>query len=124
MKLSINYSAFFEPSNGEIVIDSVNNIDKLYTLIGNVIDSSKEFRFGSIPYRCTLKRSPHYGKIVGISSFDKKIIFRLDFDEEYGVHLNYVNYKFGKRNSIKVLIPIDITEKQYNKVISGYNRQR
>ena len=56
--------------------------------------------------------------------FDKKIIFRLHFDEEYGVHLNYVNYKFGKRNSIKVLIPIDITEKQYNKVISGYNRQR
>ena len=66
MKLSINYSTFFEPSNGEIVIDSVNNIDKLYPLIGNVIDSSKEFRFGSIPYRCNLKRSPHYGKIVGI----------------------------------------------------------
>lgn len=124
MKLSINYSAFFTPSNGELVIDSLNNVDELYTLIGKVMDSSKKFSHGSIPYRCTLKRSAHYGKIVGISSFDKKIIFRLDFDEKYGVHLNYVNYKFGKRNSIKVLIPIDIPEKQYHKVIKGYNRQR
>ena len=124
MKLSINYSAFFTPSNGELVIDSLNNVDELYTLIGRVMDSSEEFSHGSIPYRCTLKRNAHYGKIVGISSFDKKIIFRLDFDEKYGVHLNYVNYKFGKRNSIKVLIPIDISEKQYHKVIKGYNRQR
>ena len=88
-----DYKVFFTPSNGERVIKPLSSIDKLYSLMSIVMDLSNKFEHGSIPYRCSLKRSDHYGEIVGISSFDKKIIFRLDWDPEYGTHLNYVNYE-------------------------------
>ena len=119
-----DYKVFFTPSNGERVIKPLSSIDKLYALMGIVMDLSNKFNHGSIPYRCSLKRSDHYGEIVGISSFDKKIIFRLDWDEEYGTHLNYVNYEHGKRNPVKVLIPLEVDEKVYHKTIKGYNKSR
>ena len=52
------------------------------------------------------------------------MIFRLDYDEEYGTHLNYVNYEYGKRKPVKILIPVEIKEKEYHKVIKGYNESR
>ena len=119
-----DYKVFFTPTNGERVIKKVSSIDKLYALMAIVMDLSDKFKYGSHPYECTLKRSDHYGETVGVISHDKKIIFRLDYDEEYGPHLNYVNYEYGKRNSIKVLIPIDISEKEYHKVIKGYNTSK
>ena len=120
----IDYKVFFTPSNGEKVIKPLSSIDKLYSLMSIVMDLSSSFNHGSIPYRCSLKRSGHYGEIVGISSFDKIIIFRLDYDEEYGTHLNYVNYEHGKKNAIKVLIPLEVDEKVYHKTIKGYNKCR
>ena len=119
-----DYKVFFTPSNGERVIKPLSSIDKLYALMGIVMDLSNKFNHGSIPYRCSLKRSDHYGEIVGISSFDKKIIFRLDWDEEYGTQLNYVNYEQGKKNPVKVLIPVEVDEKVYHKTIKGYNKSR
>lgn len=120
----IDYKVFFTPSNGEKFIKSLSSIDKLYSLMSILMELSNKFNHGSIPYRCSLKRSEHYGEIVGISSFDKKIIFRLDYDEEYGTHLNYVNYEYGKKNAIKVLIPLEVDEKVYHKTIKGYNKSR
>ena len=119
-----DYNVFFTPIKKERVIKPVSSIDKLYSLMAIVMGLSNKFNHGSIPYKCTLKRSEHYGKIVGISSLDKKIIFRLDYDEEYGVHLNYANYQYGKRNPVKILIPVEIKEKEYHKVIKGYNKSR
>lgn len=119
-----DYKVFFTPTNGERVIKPVSSIDKLYALMAIVMDLSNKFNHGSIPYKCTLERSDHYGQIVGISSFDKKMIFRLDYDEEYGTHLNYVNYEYGKRKPVKILIPVEIKEKEYHKVIKGYNKSR
>ena len=119
-----DYKVFFTPSNGERVIKPLSSIDKLYALMDIIMDLSNKFNHGSIPYRCSLKRSDHYGDIVGISSFDKKIIFRLDWDPEYGTHLNYVNYEQGKKNPVKVLIPLEVDEKVYHKTIKGYNKSR
>lgn len=119
-----DYKVFFTPSDGERVIKPLSSIDKLYALMDIVMDLSNKFNHGSIPYRCSLKRSDHYGEIVGISSFDKKIIFRLDWDPEYGTHVNYVNYEMGKRNPVKVLIPLEVSEKVYHKTIKGYNKSR
>lgn len=120
-----DYKVFFTPSGSEQVYNKVSSIDKLYALMSIVMDLSNEFNHGSIPFRCSLERSEHYGQIVGISSMDKKIRFRLDYDEEYGTHLNYENFKYGKgNNAVKVLIPIDVDEKVYHKTISGYNKKR
>jgi len=118
------YEVFFIPSDKERVIEPLSSIEKLHSLVAMVMELSGKFEYGSHPYECTLKRSEHYGENVGVISHDKKVIFRLDWDEEYGTHLNYENYEYGKKNAIKVLVPIDVPKKQYHSLIKSYNRSK
>lgn len=118
------YEVFFVPSEKERVIEPLSSIEKLHSLVAMVMELSKKFEYGSHPYECTFKKSEHYGENVGVISHDKKIIFRLDWDIENGTHLNYINYEYGKKNAIKVLVPVDISKKQYNRLIKSYNRSK
>lgn len=118
------YEVFFTPSAKERVIEPLSSIEKLHSLVAMVMELSGKFEYGSHPYECNFKRSEHYGENVGVISHDKKVIFRLDWDEEYGTHLNYENYEYGKKNSIKVLVPIDIPKSQYHSLIKSYNRSK
>ena len=49
--------------------------------------------------------------------------FWLDWDETKGVHFNIEDYSKGKgSNAIKIAIPINISRKQYEKIIDLYNK--
>ena len=118
------YEVFFMPSSKEKVLEPLSSIEKLHALIAMVMELSKKFEYGSHPYECNFKKSEHYGETVGVISHDKKVIFRLDWDQEYGTHLNYENYEYGKKNAIKVLVPVEVSKKQYNRLIKSYNRSK
>ena len=107
----------------EIFLDTASSHDSARkTLIGE-LDSTGAFKNGSNPSQGRLKSSYGYGKQIGRQSLDGKVRWRLDFDEKIGVHYNIEDFSKGKGvNAVKKVIPIDISEQAYKKIIDLWNR--
>lgn len=86
------------------------------------MDKTGAFKNGSNKYIGRLEKSYGYGKQIGRQSFDGKVRWHLDFDENIGVHYNIEDFSYGKHsNSIKKVIPIDISYQEYTKTIDLWN---
>lgn len=112
-----------KPNSKEIFLDTASSHDSARkTLIGE-LDSIGAFKNGSNPSQGRLKSSYGYGKQIGRQSLDGKVRWRLDFDEIIGVHYNIEDFSKGKGvNAVKKVIPIDISEQDYKKIIDLWNR--
>lgn len=62
-----------------------------------------------------LEISDGFGKIIGRQSADGKKGWRLDYDNEKGMHINIFDYSQGKGDkAIKVVIPFNGNEEDFN----------
>ena len=67
-----------------------------------------------VPVIGRLKRSAGFGRQIGWQSPDNKILWRLDWDPEKGMHFNALNYAGGKGESaIKMVIQVPGDEGRY-----------
>ena len=86
------------------------------------MEQTGAFKNGSNKYIGRLESSYGYGKQIGRQSFDGKVRWRLDYDEEIGVHYNFEDFSNGKGvNVIKKVIPIDISYDEYKSILNLWN---
>ena len=78
------------------------------------------------PYFGRLEASISFGKITGRISKDKKVRWRIDWDQEKGLHINVEDYREGKGNEAKkYVIPIaGGTEEQYKQILDTLNPKK
>ncbi|WP_328699973.1 RHS repeat-associated core domain-containing protein, partial [Chengkuizengella marina] len=70
-----------------------------------------------------LPQSAGFGQVVGRSSADGKVLWRLDYDPEKGTHINVEDYRNGKgNNAIKVVIPFEGNEEDFKSLLEHLNR--
>ena len=112
-----------KPNSKEIFLDTASSHDTARKTLISELDSTGAFKNGSNPYQGRLKSSYGYRKQIGRQSLDGKVRWRLDFDEIIGVHYNIEDFSKGKGvNAVKKVIPIDISEQAYKKIINLWNR--
>ena len=106
----------------EIIFQKQNTHDAARNILLEEIEKTGAFRNGSREFIGRLKTSYGYEKQIGRQSFDGRIRWRLDFDEELGVHYNFEDFSNGKGvNAVKKVIPIDISYDEYKNIIDLWN---
>ena len=112
-----------KPNSKQIFLDIASSYDLARKTLIDELDSTGAFKNGSNSYQGRLKSSYGYEKQIGRQSLDGKVRWRLDFDEKIGVHYNIEDFSKGKgANAVKKVIPIDISEQEYKKIIDLWNR--
>lgn len=92
------------------------SFDMAQNYLAQLIDKSGAFINGSIPVIGRLKKSYGCGKVIGISSFDRKVSTRIDYDPIKGYHFNFVNYYTNEKIAI---IINNMTQKMYENYIDA-----
>ena len=114
-----------KPNSKQIFLDTASSYDLARKTLIDELDSTGAFKNGSNSSQGRLKSSYGYEKQIGRQSLDGKVRWRLDFDERSGVHYNIEDFSKGKgANAVKKVIPIDISEQEYKKIIDLWNKQR
>lgn len=107
----------------EIFLDTASDHDLARKMLFKELDDMNVFTNGNNPSIERLEKSCGFGKQIGRESFDSKVRWCLDFDNKIGVHFNIEDFRNGKQlNAIKKVIPIDISELEYKKIINLWNR--
>ena len=107
---------------GEKFLPTEKTHDLARNTLVKELDATGAFKNGSQKYYGRLKSSYGYGKQIGTQSLDGKVRWRLDYDENIGVHYNIEDFSNGKGvNAIKKVIPIDISYDEYKKIIDSWN---
>ncbi|AKA70179.1 hypothetical protein [Clostridium scatologenes] len=124
-------TVFVSPTKGmaaatnsrEIIFDTASSHDSARKVLIKELDSTGTFKNGSKAYQGRLQSSYGHEKQIGRQSLDGKVRWRLDFDSEMGVHYNIEDFTNGKgANAVKKVIPIDILESEYRKIINLWNK--
>lgn len=112
-----------KPNSKEIFLDTASSHGYARKILIDELDSTGAFKNGSNSYQGRLRSSYGYEKQIGRQSLDGKVRWRLDFDEKIGIHYNIEDFSKGKVvNAVKKIIPIDILEQEYKKIINLWNR--
>ncbi len=112
----------FKPTGKtEVILPKVKTFEqarnKAFDILGNSLGQD------SAPYRCTLEKSQAFGKIVGRTSADKQIRWRLDWDPMKGPHIHVEDFSGGKSlNAVKYAIPFDGDEETFLSLLRNLNR--
>ncbi len=108
--------------SNEVVLPKERTHDAARNTLLKELDKTGAFVNGSNRYVGRLEKSYGYKMQIGRESFDKKIRWRLDFDEIIGVHYNIDDFSAGRgTNAVKTVIPIDISYDEYKKIIDLWN---
>ncbi len=111
-----------ENNSREIILDTEKSYNSARNTLINELDNTSAFTNGSKAYIGRLESSYGYNKQIGRQSLDGKVRWRLDYDSELGVHYNIENFTTGKGiNSVKKVIPIDISYDEYKAIIDSWN---
>ena len=106
----------------EKVLEQQKTYSSARNILLDELDKTGAFKNGSQKYIGRLGASYGYAKQIGRQSFDGKVRWRLDYDETYGVHINFENFLNGKgAKAEKIVIPVDISLDEYKKIIDLWN---
>ena len=122
----IRVKSLFQDQSGkgsrEIILPKESTHDAARNTLLKEVEQTGAFKNGSNKYIGRLESSYGYGKQIGRQSFDGKVRWRLDYDEEIGVHYNFEDFSNGKGvNAIKKVIPIDISYDEYKSILDLWN---
>lgn len=108
-------------------MEQIIKADSLHSarrLLANLINQCGKFSNGGYPYIGTLSKSYGYNKKIGMTSFDCKIKYRINWDPYKGVHYNFVDEDYkgtGSRLNICILIK-GMTYEQYKIYVDKTNK--
>ena len=109
-------------------IISFDTFEEASKYLDNLIVNGGRFMNGGYPFYCTLESNEDaYGRKVGMISFDHSVRWRIDWDEEKGVHFNYEDFRGigggpNQRPIKKSIIVKNMTHDQYLKYLDDLNR--
>ena len=110
-------------SSGEIVYPNEKTYESARRTLLSELDKTGAFESGGNKYIGRLNSSYGNGKQIGMQSLNRKVTWRLDYDNKIGVHFNIEDYSYGKGNkAIKKVIPIDISYEEYKRIIDSWNK--
>lgn len=103
----------------EIFLDKVSTYEQARNKAMELLGSLEP---GSQPMVGRLKMSLGYQKVIGRQSADRKAHWRLDFDPDKGIHINVADFREGKQNAKKYVIPFEGDEATFATLLKHLNK--